>query len=181
MGHHSTLTRSLALALIATALTIARAQTISPVSAVTAFNADRIRGTWYEIARYPYNKEKHCVSDARELIAPDYKPTQLLLVDACVTKAGDTEARNLTAVAKKKSTGGEFKVRTFWPFWRKYWILALSPDYSWTMLGSPDHKTLWIFSKSPTLAPDLLAEIEAKAAAEGFPANRLVMTPQIHP
>jgi apolipoprotein D and lipocalin family protein len=180
MGHPRSIARTLALILITMALTASYAQTSSPI-AVTTLDTDRIRGTWYEIARYPYKKEKHCVSDARELIAPDYKPTQLLLVDACLTKANDTEARNLTAVANKRSTGGDFRVRTFWPFWRKYWILALSPDYSWTMLGSPDHKTLWIFSKSPTLAPDILAAIEAKAAAQGFPSNRLMMTPQIHP
>ena len=180
MGHPRNRTRTLAITLALIAFTQAHAQTSSPI-AVTTLDTDRIRGTWYEIARYPYNKEKRCVSDARELIAPDYKPTQLLLVDACLTKAGDIEARNLTAVAKKKSTGGEFRVRTFWPFWRKYWILALSPDYTWTMLGSPDHKTLWIFSKSPTLSPDILTAIEAKAAAYGFPSNRLILTPQIHP
>ena len=177
MGHSLNRTRTLAITLALIAFTQAHAQTSSPI-AVTTLDTDRIRGTWYEIARYPYNKEKRCVSDARELIAPDYKPTQLLLVDACLTKAGDIEARNLTAVAKKKSTGGEFRVRTFWPFWRKYWILALSPDYTWTMLGSPDHKTLWVFSKTPTLPSDTLAAIEATGTAQGFPSNKLVLTPQ---
>jgi apolipoprotein D and lipocalin family protein len=157
-----------------------RAQS-KPPTAVTTLQPTRIAGTWYEIARYPYNKEKRCVSDAEELIAPGYKPHQLLLVDACKTKDGYTQTRNLAAIAPNAKDPGALKVRTFWPFWRKYWVLALSPDYSWTLLGSPDHKTLWIFSKSPTLAPDVLSAIEAQAAAEGFPASRLIQTPQTRP
>jgi apolipoprotein D and lipocalin family protein len=179
--------KNLTLALASLALLLAAAPTLhaqtraQSVSAVTTLDESRIQGTWYEIARYPYSKEKRCVSDARELIAPGYKPNQLLLVDACRARLGDTETRDLTANAVSKNGGGEFKVRTFWPFWRKYWVLALSPDYSWTVLGSPNHKTLWVFSKTPALQPEVLAEIEAKGAAEGFPSSRLVMTPQTKP
>ena len=175
------MTRRLHPALIALLLATAtlRAQTKPPI-AVTTLKPTTISGTWYEIARYPYNKEKKCVSDAQELIAPGYKPHQLLLVDACKVKAGYTETHNLTAIAPNAKDPGAFKVRTFWPFWRKYWVLAMSPDFTWTLLGSPDHKTLWVFSKSPTLAPDVLTAIEAQAAAEGFPASRLILTPQTH-
>jgi apolipoprotein D and lipocalin family protein len=176
---HSTIC-VVAFALLLAGVVPSCAQTQKPLTAVVTLKPTRIAGTWYEIARYPYNKEKHCVSDAQELIAPGYKPHQLLLVDACKTKAGYTQTRNLAAVAPNAKDPGAFKVRTFWPFWRKYWVLALSPDYSWTLLGSPDHKTLWIFSKSPALSADVLSGIEAQAAAKGFPASRLILSPHTH-
>jgi apolipoprotein D and lipocalin family protein len=79
---------------------------------------------------------------------------------------------------KKNPSDGRLKVMKLWPFTTKYWVLALGPDYGWSLVGSPNHKSLWIYSKSPTLAPDVLAQIEAQAAAEGYPVAKLVLTPQ---
>ena len=79
---------------------------------------------------------------------------------------------------KHNTANGKFKVITLFPFSRKYWILAVGPNYEWSLIGSPNHKGVWLFSRTPTLGPDVLAQVEARAAAEGFPAARLVMTPQ---
>lgn len=156
-----------------------RAQSRSQrVTAVTSLDENRLQGTWYEVASYPFKPERRCVSNSIELIAPGEKHNQLQLVDACTTKRGYTDARNETANAEEKNGGGEFKVRTIWPFSRKYWILALGQNYEWALIGSPNHRTLWVFSKTPTLSPQVLAEIEAKGASEGFPSARLVQARQ---
>ena len=153
---------------------VLRAQNRSSVTAVTQLDESRLQGTWYELASYPVKRARHCVSNPIELIAPGDKPKQLLLVDACSNKQGYTDARNTTASAQDKHGDGEFKIKYFFLFSRKYWVLALGPNYEWALIGSPNHKTLWVYSKTPTLSPDVLAGIEAKGEAEGFPASRLV-------
>ena len=149
---------------------VGRAQT---VSAVAKLDENRLYGTWYEVARLP-NKR----ADAFELIAPGNKPNQLQLVDSCRTKKGFTDARNINANPQKKSSDARFKITTLWPFTRSYWVLALGPENEWALIGSPNHRNLWIFAKNPALKPELLADIEAKAAAEGFASAMLVLTPQ---
>ncbi len=149
----------------------------SAVTAVPKLDETRLLGTWYEQASLPFKREKRCVSNSIELIAPGGKPNQLQLVDACDTKQGYTDARNTSADAADKHGDGEFKVRTWVLFWRKYWVLALGPDYEWALIGSPNRKTLWVFSKARRLSPEVLAEIEAKGTAEGFVSSRLVAHP----
>ena len=150
------------------------AQVRTSATAVPKLDQTRLQGTWYELASYPLKGARHCVSNPVELIAPGEKPRQHLLVDACSNKQGYTDAHNSTASGQKKRDDGEFKIRSFFLFTRKYWVLALGPNYEWALIGSPNHKTLWVYSKTPTLSPATMAEIEAKGAAQGFPSSRLV-------
>jgi lipocalin len=46
------------------------------------------------------------------------------------------------------------------------------------MVGSPNHKSLWVLAKSVSLAPDVLDGIKAQAAAQGFDPAKLVLIPQ---
>jgi apolipoprotein D and lipocalin family protein len=148
--------------------------------AVVQLDDDQMKGVWYEIARLPNKREKSCIGDAFELDARGDKPHTLEWVDSCKTKSAYVNVYNATAKPqdKKNPSDGRLKVMKLWPFAAKYWVLALGPDYGWSLVGSPNHKSLWIYSKSPTLAPDVLAQIEAQAAAEGYPVAKLVLTPQ---
>jgi lipocalin len=49
--------------------------------------------------------------------------------------------------------------------------------YTWALVGTPNRKDLWIYSRAKTLPPDTLAAIKAQAAAEGFDVRKLVMPP----
>jgi lipocalin len=49
--------------------------------------------------------------------------------------------------------------------------------YTWALVGTPNRKNLWIYSRTKTLPPDTLTAIKAQAVAEGFDAGKLVMPP----
>jgi apolipoprotein D and lipocalin family protein len=167
------------LCLLLAAPQVSRAQT---VSAVPTLDMNHFTGTWYEIARYPNKRQKECVKDTFTQIALADKPNQFQLVNACRTKTGDMDANDGTGKThNKKSTDGRLKVSFLWPFYAQYWVLALGPNDEWALVGSPNHKTLWIFSKTRTMSPEVLTAIEAKAASEGFPTTKLVMTHQDPP
>ena len=157
--------------LIALTLTFAaRAQTAIPV------DENRLTGSWFEIAHLPDKHEKSCTGDAVELIARADKPHQLQWVQSCRTKL-DVDSRTLTAKPQnKKSPDGRYKVTTIWPLSKKYYVLALNEDS--LIVGSPDHKSLWVYAKTATLKPDALDAAESHAAAQGYPKDRLVLTHQ---
>lgn len=157
---------------------IAQTAAAEPISAVPQLDLNRLTGTWYEIALYQNKWEKRCTSDATLLYALGDKPHSFQLVNACKIKNGNTDARNATGKRADKGTDGKLKVTYTFPFTSKHWVLAIGPDYEWGLVGSPNHKALWILSRTPALKPEVLAEIEAKAVAEGFNASKIVMMPQ---
>ena len=167
--------RLLSLALLLAAAQPSTAQSVTPVPRL---DLKQFSGTWYEIARYPLKREKTCIGDAFNLIAAGDKPNRLLLVASCKTRTTYPNVRNANLRSQDKSGDGKLKLSFTWPFSSKYWVLALGPDYQWSLIGSPNRKNLWIFSRSATLKPDILAEIESQAAAQGFSSAKLVMTPQ---
>ncbi len=77
-----------------------------------------------------------------------------------------------------KAGDGKLTVTHFWPFTQKRWVLALGPAYEWALVGSPNHKSLWILSRTPTLKPEVLADIKSRAAAQGFDPARMITLPR---
>ena len=147
------------------------------VTAVPKLDENTLAGAWYEVARIPTKREsKRCKSDMVEVIAVGEK-NQIQLVDSCTTPKGYPDASNHTA-KQDKTKDGKLKVGTIFPFSTKYWVIAQGAQNDWFLVGNPNHKTLWIYSKTPTLPADILMQIEAKAAAESFPVSKLVSVDQ---
>jgi len=169
-----TIALTLGLALLAATQALP-AQTVVPLAKL---DQPRYTGTWYEIARLPTKRGKNCSGDVIQEVAGGDKANQLQFVNACMTKRGYLDATNATGRSPDKSGDGKLKITTFWPFSRKYWILAIGPDYDWSLAGNPNHKELWIFSRKTTLAPEALNTIKAQADAMGYPSAKLLMTPQ---
>jgi apolipoprotein D and lipocalin family protein len=155
---------------------VAPAQTVKPVPQL---DDTKISGAFYQIARYPDKREKHCVGNSIEMVARGDKLNTLLFVDSCTTKGSYNEIRNTTARRQQKTvTDGRFKITTLYLFSRKYWILATSPTFDWYLSGTPDRKNLWIYAKTTSVSPEVLSQIEAVATSDGYSSARLIMTPQ---
>lgn len=147
-------------------------------SAVAKLDLRRFVGSWYEVARYPNRAEKHCANDAVRLYALGDKPGRIQVVTTCRTKEGYADVRNMNGRTADKNGDGKLKVTSIWPFSTPFWVLAVGPQYEWALLGNPNHKLLWVLSRTPTMTPEVLAEAEAKASAEGYDRGKLVMVLQ---
>ena len=166
-----------ALALLAISLSFninAAAQTATPVPKL---DLNQFMAPWYEIEHYPIKAQKHCVSDERMLYAFGDKRNTFQIVTSCLIKDGNSDSWNSRGKLDKGGSGA-MKVNRIWPLTAKYWVLATGPAYVWALIGSPNHKSLWVLSKSKTLSPDVLAAIQAQASAQGFNSAKLVKTPQ---
>ena len=62
----------------------------------------------------------------------------------------------------------------FWPFFGDYWIIDLSPNYEYAVVGEPRRKYLWILSRTAKMDEKLYAEITGRLAAKGYDATKLV-------
>jgi apolipoprotein D and lipocalin family protein len=172
--------RSIAATLSALLIVLAAPATpAQSASAVPQLDPNRLIGTYFTIARYPVKKQKHCVSDEMVLYALGDKRNTIQIVTTCLVKNDNSDSWN--ASGKFSKTGdGRIKLAWIWPFTTRYWVLALAPDYSWALVGSPNHKSVAILSHATTLPAATLAGIEAKATAQGFKTAKLIPIVQ-HP
>jgi apolipoprotein D and lipocalin family protein len=95
----------------------------------------------------------------------------------CRTEEGHDEATG-SATVVQGSNNARLKVSFFWPFRADYWLIGLDSEYRWAVVGNPNRKYLWILSRTPRLAPDLLDAARAAAAGQGYDLTQLRYTSQ---
>ena len=89
-------------------------------------------------------------------------------------------------IAKRASTdepNTKLKVRfapailSFLPFvWGDYWIIDLSPDYTYAVIGEPDRKYLWILSRTPSMDEATLRVVLDAIKETGYDLAGLIKT-----
>ncbi len=154
--------------------TVAGAQVV----AVPQLDFTKFTGSWYEISRIPVKRERACAADTLLLFTTSVKARKFDVVRSCTTKDDTPDAANL--YGKMEGTGGDGRLRVgpFWPFYSRFWVLAVGPDYSWAVVGDPKMKGLWVLSRKTTLGDAEMSEAKAKAQAEGFDVSKLVAVKQ---
>jgi len=141
--------------------------------AVTRFDVQRYQGTWYEIARLDHSFERNMTDvSARYTVQADGAVQ--------VTNRGFNSVKNewKEAVGKALFTGdtdrGSLKVSFFGPFYGGYHVVALDPDYRWSLVVGPDRDYLWILARDKQLDPDVKAQLLAQAQAFGLATDKLI-------
>ncbi len=149
----------------------------SPPQTVPRVDLDRYAGTWYEIASFPHRFQAGCAATTATYEARD--DGRITVKNRCRSGGLDGKERGVDGVAwAVDETNARLKVRFFWPFSGDYWVLALDPDYQWSVVGHPEREYLWILSRTPQIDDALYRELLSKARAQGFDVSRLERTLQ---
>jgi apolipoprotein D and lipocalin family protein len=148
-----------------------------PLRTVESLDLSRYSGAWYEIARYPNRFQRACQSDTKA----EYtlrKDGKVQVANSCRQKDGKMKTAHGTAKVADKATNAKLRVTFFWPFYGDYWIIGLSPDYRYAIVGEPKRKYLWILSRTPEMDETTYQEIVKQIREAGYDPERLIKTPQ---
>ena len=154
------------------------------VQVVPSVDLSRYTGKWYEIARLPNRFQKDCIGE----VTATYSLVgegQLKVINECRKQGGIARAEGEARIRAKDGANSKLKVR-FAPSWLKwlpfvwgdYWIIELAPDYSYSVVGTPDRKYLWVLSRAAEMEEGTYKRLIEKAAAEGFDVSKLMKTRQ---
>jgi len=149
----------------------------APLPVVSAVDLKRYLGKWYEIARYPAWFQKGCVgSTAHYSLLDDGK---IQVINRCYKDSLDGAMKESKGKAEvvDTTTNAKLKVWFFWPFKGNYWIIDLSPDYQWAVVGEPSRKYLWILSRTPVMDETVYQRILARLPGKGYDPDKLI-TPE---
>jgi apolipoprotein D and lipocalin family protein len=138
----------------------------------------RYLGKWYEQARYEAGFQKGC-----EAVTAEYaqKPDGVVsVVNSCHQGgvAGPLKTAEATARVVDGSNGSKLRVTFFWPIEGDYWVLDRAPDYSWSIVGEPSGRYLWILTRSQKLSSRQYAALAERAKALGYDIGMLKRTQQ---
>jgi apolipoprotein D and lipocalin family protein len=136
-------------------------------------------GRWFEFARYDARFERGC-----EGVTADYSGLAgglIRLVNTCCE--GSPEGRRRTATGRARVTPGsanaKLKVSFFGPFFvGNYWVLDHADDYSWSIVGEPSGRYLWILTRDPMVPSNAAATLAQRAADLGYDTTLLRYTRQ---
>ena len=170
-----------------------QAATTPALAAVPSVDLERFQGRWYQIAYYPNQFQKQCVSGT----TADYKRLStgnIEVINNC--RKADGSPNNIVGLARIKqirllgvplSQGVTSKLEVrFAPswlswvpgVWAPYWVIQLADDYRYAVVGEPNREFLWILSRTPTQAPQDRAVITTRLQQQSYDPSKLQEEPQ---
>ena len=153
---------------------------------VSDLKLPRYLGTWYEIARLPMRHEPEACTD----VSANYslKDNGNVRVHNRCRMAGEIEEAvgEATVVdndSARLAVSFLPKGLRWLPFTKgDYWVIQIAPDYSVSLVGSPDRKYLWLLAREPRLDATVQDHYLAAARLQGFDLSELIQTPHTgHP
>ena len=152
----------------------------APVTSVSALDLQRYAGTWHEQARLPLFFQRNCTGR----VTATYRVRDDGLID--VVNACDTAKGRISQAGVARRPGAapaRLEVRfapaalSFLPMvWADYWVLALDPDYRWSLVGTPDRKYLWLLTRDADFPAAEREQVLARARAMGFDLGPLILS-----
>ena len=141
-----------------------------------AVDLGRYLGRWFEIARYEQGFQKGCQGVTADYsLQPD---RSINVVNRCRKPGGKmSEARGRAKVVDG-TTNAKLKVSFFGPFYGDYWVLDHADDYSWSIVGEPSGRYLWLLARQPTPPEADVSKLIERARSMGYDTSLLLRTVQ---
>jgi apolipoprotein D and lipocalin family protein len=133
-------------------------------------------GRWYEIARYEQSFQRGCKG-----VTADYSLRAdggIDVLNRCRKDQGKISAARGRAKVVDAQTGAKLKVSFFGPFYGDYWVLDHADDYSWSIVGEPSGRYLWILHREPTPPEADVQQLIERAGRLGYDTSMLLRTEQ---
>lgn len=144
-----------------------------------AVDLNRYAGLWYEIGRYENGFERGCEGVTARYVVRDDGLVGIL--NSC--RQGGLTGEEKTVQGKAKivegSQNAKLKVSFFGPFYvGDYWVLDRADDYSWSIVGEPSGRYLWLMSRTPQPSRDVRDTILRRTRELGYDLSMVHETRQ---
>lgn len=140
---------------------------------------ERFMGSWYVIGIIPNFIEKNAVNGIESYslnqdnsIAIEYKFHKN-------SPQGKQKVMHPKAWVYDTNSNAEWRVQFIWPIKFPYLIIDLAEDYSYTVIGVPNKKYVWIMSRAPEIPESVYREILRKLEVIGYDIKKIKRMPQI--
>jgi apolipoprotein D and lipocalin family protein len=139
----------------------------------------RYLGVWYEIGRYENTFEQGLEGVTAEYRVRADGMIRIVNSGRRGRPTGRVKVAEGWAKVVDGSDNAKLKVSFFGPFFiGDYWVLDHADDYSWSIVGEPSGRYLWLLCRTAYPSPDLRAAIEGRARELGYDTDLIRRTDQ---
>ena len=138
---------------------------------------ERFSGLWYEVARTYNSYQENCVASSVEYVLQEdneYKVYNRCFEDKI---GGDLIEYRGTATPVEGTSMSAIDMTYFYIFTKEYLVIHVDEEYSTAVVADRDMEQVWIMSRKPKMAQNVLNNILAKLDPT-MDLNRLIYTPQ---
>lgn len=151
-----------------------------PLLTAPRVDLKRYSGRWFEIARLPNFFQRN---DSRAIAEYTLRSDGRVGVrNTQISPGGATKSIEGVATAVPGSNGSRLRVKFGGlaslapvPEEGNYWILAVRPDYSTALVGTPDRKYLWLLARRQHVTLREREHFLARARHSGFPVEKVLI------
>ncbi|EOY29595.1 Temperature-induced lipocalin [Theobroma cacao] len=147
----------------------------------------KVHGRWYEIAPFPSRFQPKDGMNARATYSLSEDGTVNVLNE---TWSGGKRAYIEGSAYKANPSSNEAKLKVKFyvppflliiPVVGDYWVLYISGDYKYALVGQPSRQYLWILCRQNHLDDEIYNQLVQKAEGEGYDVSKLQKTRQTDP
>lgn len=144
---------------------------------VKQVDIERFMGDWYVQGIIPNFIEKHAINgiESYSLIDENRVKIDYRFTDRRTGKVKHMEPK---AWIYNKKTYAEWRVQFIWPIKFPYLIIDLADDYSYTVIGVPNRKFVWIMSRQSQMSDAVYNGILERLQLAGYKIDKIVRMPQ---
>ena len=149
-----------------------------PLKTVASVDLPRFMGAWYVIANIPNFMERGAHNSVETYtLRPDGKIDVLFVFNK---DAFDGPKKTMTQLGwiHDSATNAEWRVRPFWPLSFPCLIIDLADDYSYTVIGYPSRKLVWIMAREKTIPEATYQAILGRLKEQGYDLSLIERIPQ---
>jgi len=155
--------------------------TLAPLKLVDRLDLPAFMGDWHVLGNLPTPDEEGC-HNALEQYALRADRT-IAITFSCNKHGfdGKRDVKRFTATVQNPGRNTEWRVTMkflgFIPIRLPFLVIDLADDGSYTVIGYPSRKYLWIMARTKTLPDDVWAGIYARLQAQAYNTDAIVRVP----
>ena len=158
-------------------LTSCSSNSINKLHPVDYVDLDKFMGDWYVIANIPTWIEKGAHNALEQYFWNDKGYIDVVFSFNQDSFSGVSKKLTQKAFIYNKMSNAEWRIQPFWPLKLPYIVIDLDEEYTYTVIGYPSRKFLWIMSRSKSLNEQTLNKIYEKLEAQGYDTSLIEKVP----
>jgi apolipoprotein D and lipocalin family protein len=150
-----------------------------PVKTVAEVDLNQYIGKWYEIGSIPqfFNLGCYCTTAEYDFL----ENGNIRVFNSCRLGGPNGILNTILGQARpQRGTTGNSKLEVKFNAspWAPYWIIELSPDYSYAVVTDPARGTYFILSRTKEISEELYQQLLEAGRAQGINVNKVRKTNQ---
>jgi len=145
---------------------------------VDSIELDRFMGDWYVIAFIPIFVEKHATNAIENYSLREDGDVDITYTFHKDSTDGEMKKFEARAFVPEDGKYSEWRVQFFWPIKFPYLVIDVAEDYSYTVIGVPNRKNLWIMAREPNIPNGVYEKILKDLEEKGYDTSLIKIVPQ---